>query len=201
MERKPSKFDPNKAPDRSDFASKSTNPIFLTIELPLISDVWGGSEQIDAPPRIVLWLSGMDFSKAYNWRLATLASAVTTTGFTLTIGPWGDTILDKADVCWIAHADVPGIQKTFSTEDVRGNGWQLETSGFAKFEEKFGERKVPRFVAGLNKVEYGCGRDLKVETTTEVRVEGVKWRLNNAGDAHPYVMARMGATVWVRNTY
>lgn len=146
-------------------------------------------QKFDAPPKIVLWLSGMDFSQAYNWRLAASASAITTTGFTLSIGPWEDTILYKADVSWIAHADVPGIQSgTFSTEDERGKGWQLETSVFKKFEKKFGEGKVPRFVAGLNKIEFGCGRDLKVETTTEVGVEGVKWSLNSAGNAHPYIM-------------
>lgn len=50
------------------------------------------------------------------------------------------------------------------------------------------EEKIPRFIAGLNKIEFGCGRDLKVETTTEVRVEGVKWSLISAGNAHPYII-------------
>ncbi len=67
--------------------------------------------------------------------------------------------------------------------------------------------------AGLNKVEFGCRRDLEVETTMEVTVEGVKWSLNSAGDAHPYIMGTSWIafdpvglfppppTVWVRDTY
>ena len=40
-------FDPEKAPDPLDFSSKATNPNIQTVELPLISDVWNGSEPIN----------------------------------------------------------------------------------------------------------------------------------------------------------
>lgn len=142
------------------------------------------------PPKVIVWLSGMDFSKAYNWRLQVSAANVTPEGFALRVGPWGDSVCYKADVTWIAHADVDAIQSgTFSTEDVRGQGWQLETSGVKKFERPFGDNKVPRFVCGLNKIEFGCGRDLKVQTTTEMGKEGFIWSMNSEGNTHQYITA------------
>ncbi|KAL8733468.1 MAG: hypothetical protein Q9166_002094 [cf. Caloplaca sp. 2 TL-2023] len=140
------------------------------------------------PPKVVLWLCGMDFSKSVNWRLQATVDSVTTDEFTMTVGSWKDTILYKADVCWIAHADVPGIQSgIFSTEDGRASGWALEASGFAKFKEPF--LKPPRLVAALKKLEFGCGRDLRVMIDTDATTEGINWKMNSSGNAHPYITA------------
>ncbi|KAG8525648.1 uncharacterized protein KY384_000408 [Bacidia gigantensis] len=140
-----------------------------------------------SPPKVVLWLCAMDFSKSVNWRLKADVSNITADGFTMVLGPWKDTILYKTEVCWIAHADVPGIQSgMFSTEDIRGGeGWQLNNSGFAKFEKKF--RKPPRLVAALSKLEFGYYRDIRVRTTTEASEEGVRWSMDSDGDVHQYI--------------
>ncbi|KAL8786296.1 MAG: hypothetical protein Q9213_002891, partial [Squamulea squamosa] len=140
-----------------------------------------------APPKVVLWLAAMDFSKSVNWRLKADVTNVTNDGFTMSLGPWKDTILYKVDVCWIAHADVPGIQSgMFSTEDIRGGEtWQLSNRGFTKFEKKFA--KPPRLVAALSKLEFGYYRDIRVRTKTEVSEEGVKWSMDSDGDVHQYV--------------
>ena len=41
------KFDPNKSTDPLNYASLPTNPKLQTVELPLISDVWNGTEAIN----------------------------------------------------------------------------------------------------------------------------------------------------------
>ena len=64
----------------------------------------------DSKPKVILWISAMDFSKSVNWRLKADVIDVTTEGFTMNVGPWQDTILYKADISWIAHADIRGIQ-------------------------------------------------------------------------------------------
>ena len=68
------------------------------------------SRKFEKTPKVVLWLSAMDFSKSVNWRLKADVTHVTNEGFTMNAGCWQDTILYKADVTWIAHADVPEIQ-------------------------------------------------------------------------------------------
>ena len=142
----------------------------------------------EKPPKVVLWLAGMDFSKAVNWRLKADVTNVAAESFTMTIGSWKDTILYKADVCWIAHADVAGIQSgIFSTEETRGSGWALENKGFSKFGKPFS--KPPRLVAALNKIEFGCGRDLRVKTEVKVGNEGVDWSMNSDGNVHQYTTA------------
>ena len=137
-------------------------------------------------PRVVLWISGMEFSKNNNWRLQASVVNITCDGFTLSAGPWGDSTLYKFDVTWIAHADIPGIQSgVFSTEDVRKTGWALQTAGSTKFTTPFAEQ--PKVVAALNKFEYGCGRDLTLQTTIKVSAEGLDWSMNSTGDTHQYI--------------
>ena len=68
------------------------------------------SKAFKEPPKVVLWLCCMDFSKSYNWRVKADVESVDREKFTINAGSWGDSILYKTDFCWIAHADVQGIQ-------------------------------------------------------------------------------------------
>ena len=139
------------------------------------------------PPKVLVWISALDFSKAYNWRLKTTATDITTDGFILHADTWDNTILYKADVTFIALAEegLPGMQSgTFSTADVRGPGWVNANTGSAKFKQAF--QKPPRVVAGLSMLELGCGRGFRVQTSTEPNKESVTWNLNAAGDSHLY---------------
>ena len=140
-------------------------------------------------PKVIPWISGLDFSKAVNWRLNAFITKVDANGFELVVDPWADTILYKVDIDWIAHAIIPGIQSGhFSTEQVRGTGaWALNSSGFEKFNHPFA--KPPRLVAGLDKFEFGCGRDLRVTTSTKATAEGVEWSMNSVGNTHQYITA------------
>ena len=137
-------------------------------------------------PKVILWISSFDFSKKYNWRLTAHVEDITADGFSLNVGPWGDSTLYKAEVTWIAHADIPGIQSgRFSTEDVRQSGWALQTSGTHTFAQPFA--KPPRVVAALSKFEYGCGRNITLATTTKVSEKGIEWNMNSSGDSHQYI--------------
>ena len=103
-------------------------------------------------PKALLWISGMDFSKANNGRLQAQVLDVTSEGFTLNIGPWDNSTLYHAEVTWIAHADISGIQSgKFSTEDVRSGG-QLGVTE---------DRKLPIF-EGVCEPSQIYGRDGQV---------------------------------------
>ena len=139
------------------------------------------------PPKVVLWISCMDFSKSVNWRLKADVKTVDKEGFTMDVGAWADTILYKCSITWIAHSNIPSSIQSglFSTEEVHPSSiWQLENSGFVKFEKGFS--KVPRVVAALNMLEFGYWRDMNVQTETEATEEGVRWRMESEGNAHPY---------------
>ncbi len=56
-----------------------------------------------------------------------------------------------------------------------------------KFKTPFG--KPPKLVAALNKIEFGCGRDLRVKTEVAVSKEGGEWSMNSDGNVHQYVTA------------
>ena len=147
------------------------------------------SRPFASKPKVLLWIAGMDFSKAYNFRVQAQVLDVTPESFTLNVGPWGDSTLYKADVTWIAHADIPGIQSgQFSTEDMRSGGnWALQTLGSTRFGTPF--KKPPKFVAALSKFEFGCGRNITVTTTTKVNEKGVEWSMDSSGDTHQYITA------------
>ena len=153
--------------------------------------------QGDKPPNVVVWISALDFSKAYNWRLAASATDVTNNGFTLRADTWGDSILYKADVTYIAiSSSLPGARTgTFSTADVRGKDskWVNSNQGVKKLEQRF--QKKPRIVAGLNAFEVGCGRGFKASMGVEANEESVSWSLNAEGDSHLY-MASAGFVAW-----
>ena len=141
-----------------------------------------------AKPKVILWLSGFDFSKQYNWRLQANTIDITADGFSYNVGPWANSTLYKAEVTYIAHADIPGIQSgRFSTEDVRQSGWALQTSGTHYFGKAFA--KPPRVVAALTKFEYGCGRNITLDTKTKVSEKGIEWSMNSSGDSHQYITA------------
>lgn len=140
-----------------------------------------------APPKVLVWICALDFSKSYNWRLRATATDITKDGFILHADTWDNTILYKADVSYVALAqeNLPGLQTgSFSTADVRGPGWVNANSGSAKFGKAF--EKVPRVVAGLNMFELGCGRGFRVSMSADAGKESVTWSLNAAGDSHLY---------------
>ena len=144
-------------------------------------------QSFTAPPKVLVWLCALDFSKSYNWRLKATATDITKDGFVLHADTWDDTILYKGDVSYIALASesLPGLQTgSFSTADVRGPGWVNANTGSAKFEKAF--EKVPRVVAGLSMFEVGCGRGFRVCMSTDAGKESVTWNLNAAGDSHLY---------------
>ncbi|PIL35697.1 hypothetical protein GSI_02427 [Ganoderma sinense ZZ0214-1] len=56
-----------------------------------------------SPPNVVVFLNQLDMAKGKNWRVTTTATDVTTTGFTLHIDTWADTVLYSATAAWIAY--------------------------------------------------------------------------------------------------
>ena len=64
------KFDPSKPVDPLDYASKPTNPALKTVELPLISDVWNGSEPINYVCSALQYVGSADSNSTAKYRSA-----------------------------------------------------------------------------------------------------------------------------------
>ncbi|KAL9608793.1 MAG: hypothetical protein Q9167_006380, partial [Letrouitia subvulpina] len=150
-------------------------------------------------PKVVVWLSALDFSKAYNWRLKAYASDISPEGFTLHADTWGGSILYKTDVSYIAiAADGQDSLRvgTFGTEDIRpSSSWVNSNQGLVKFEKPFKTDKRPRVVAGLSAFEVGCGRGFRVKMGVECGKDSLDWRLDADGDSHLY-MAKGDYLAW-----
>ncbi|KAG6912217.1 hypothetical protein DXG01_016295, partial [Tephrocybe rancida] len=57
------------------------------------------------PPKVVTFFNSLDLDKSKGWRFKTSASEIDVNGFTLHLETWGDTILNSAQVGWIAYPE------------------------------------------------------------------------------------------------
>ena len=86
--------------------SKNTEPTLLTgqgvreFDSAIIFD-----RPFRRTPTIAVALQRMDVINKANTRILVKTSAVTTTGFTLTLRTWGNTQIWSAGASWIAYAD------------------------------------------------------------------------------------------------
>ncbi|KAG9029150.1 hypothetical protein FRB95_005608 [Tulasnella sp. JGI-2019a] len=73
------------------------------------------------PPKIVCWLNTIDVCFEQKCRIKTYAQNITTTGFTLHISTWDDSILYTASTTWIAYPPNRNniTSGTYNTLDVR----------------------------------------------------------------------------------
>ena len=137
-------------------------------------------------PKVLVWVAGIDYSEAKNWRLKTGLASIKDDSFSLTIERLVDTILYKTEVCWIAiSSQLQGVEVgRIDTAEGRSPGWAMESKGSTKFQNPF--QKPPNVMCGLSGFEMGCGRGFRVRFDTTVSTDGFDWRLWSAGDSHFY---------------
>lgn len=143
--------------------------------------------EYDVPPKVVVWLSALDMLWNRNWRVRAYATHITTTGFTLHIDTWGDSVLYSAAASWVSHPpDMPGVVSgSFSTSDPSGVT-QLSTTGFAAFDRGVFDFP-PRTIMGINSLDIDRDRNLRIAVgATAVHANGMAWHLNSWGDTKLY---------------
>lgn len=149
------------------------------------------SRPYDAPPCVVVWLSGFEMQSNNYWRVKAYATDVTANGFTINVDTWDDTVLLSGMATWVAYtAGMPGVcSGSFSTHP---GGPKRSHSGYEKFGNGVFET-CPRTVVALNKMDVSCSRFLRLRVkASEVTVQGMRWNLegwvdtdvNSAGAAY-----------------
>lgn len=139
-------------------------------------------------PKVIVWLNQLDMDKTHNWRVKTYVSDVSTTGFSLHIDTWGDTILYSGNATWIAHpANRTNIASgTYNTGDVRPWNQPQQVNGKAiTFDKTF--ETAPRVFSALNYLDIANTANLRVKMSqTSITSKGMTWNLDCWGDTTLY---------------
>jgi hypothetical protein len=147
----------------------------------------------NAPPKVITWLQSLDMDKNKNWRIRVYPTDIDNSGFTIHADSWGDSILYRAGVTWLAYpADQPRVTSgKFNTQDVRPwNAPQAENSGTFNFPSSFS--KVPKVIMAIDSLDYDHSRNLRLRlSTSSVTNTGITWHLQSWLDS---IMYRSGAS-------
>jgi len=139
-------------------------------------------------PKVVVWLNWVSMQNNHGFRVRTYVKDISTTGFTLYIDSWDDTILFSAGATWIAHpARRSNIASgTYGTADIHpGSKPQQVNSSTITFDKTF--EKVPRVFAALNEFSINQNANLRIKMAqTEITDKGMKWHLDTWGDTTMY---------------
>lgn len=141
------------------------------------------------PPKVVVWLNSLDMSNGHNWRVKVYVTDVTTTGFTIHVDTWADTILYSAGATWVAMpSDRPNlVTGSFNTQELRPwNQVQLTHSKTVSFQGA-GYTAAPRLVYGLDSLDLDCRRNLRLKMTADgLTATGVTLHLDSWSDSVLY---------------
>lgn len=141
-----------------------------------------------APPKVVCFLRYLDLEKGKNWRIKTYTSNVKSTGFTIHLDSWSNTVMYRAVASWVAYPqDTPGIDSgRFSATDVRP--WtkpQHDNSKAVNFSKVF--NKAPKMFIGLDEFDYDAAKNLRLKTSvSNVTPQGFTWHLQSWHDSIMY---------------
>jgi hypothetical protein len=142
-----------------------------------------------SPPKIVVWLNQLDMDRNKNWRIAAKATNITTTGFTIHIDTWGDTVLYSATAAWFAYpSDKAGVASgAYSTQDVRPwNQPQLTNNGRVGFPAGTFQ-KDPTVLIAFNSFDVDCSRNLRLKLSADsVSKDGLNWHIDSWYDTILY---------------
>ena len=134
------------------------------------------------PPKVVVFVNHIDLDRSRNWRLSTTASDVDATGFTLIIDSYSDTILNAAQVDWVAYPEDREqiFSASVSTARVRlGAGPQSmhsESVDFGNIEFC----NTPSVFVALNAFDISCGANLRINTYVDnVTARGLTWHIES----------------------
>lgn len=152
---------------------RSENAFVIKFEPPFFS----------VPPKVVVWLGGIEMHLLNAWRVKTYATDVTETGFILHLDTWGDSKILTAGASWVAF---PGDDKSICTG--RLDTWSPQTWKSATL-KKDGHAEY-EYPPGNN----GPHRQLLLIDTIEVaNAQGLSLSLGFGPEAAP------GSFNWVMN--
>ncbi|KAL0634981.1 hypothetical protein Q9L58_006099 [Maublancomyces gigas] len=135
-----------------------------------------------APPKVVVWLGGIEMHMNEAWRVKTYSSDVTKTGFILHIDSWDGSMVLTAGVAWVAF---PGDDESICTG--RLDTWEppswksstLREDGRVTYEYPSGNDGPHRQLLLIDtiEVENAAGLSLALGFGPEETVGSFNWRM------------------------
>ena len=135
-----------------------------------------------SPPKVIVWLNGLDMANDKNWRINATATNIATTGFTIHLDTWADTVMYSASAAWIAYpADKANVTSgTYNTQDVRPwNNPRIDNSGRVDFPAG-ALAGSPKVLIALNSLDVDCGNYLRLKLSADcVSKTGMNWHIDS----------------------
>ncbi|KAF5855366.1 hypothetical protein ETB97_009355 [Aspergillus alliaceus] len=140
------------------------------------------------PPKVVIWLQGLDMDKNKDWRIAAHASNITTEGFDLHIDTWDDSKLYSGTASWIAYPGTKtgiasGAVDSSTPSGLSGQSESQKKGGRVAFPQGTFDR-VPEVTLALKSFNFGNQHNLRLEAKAEnVTKDGFNWSVEGLGDS------------------
>jgi len=141
------------------------------------------------PPNVIVSLNELDMSKDRNWRVTATATDIDTTGFTIHINTWADSVLYSATATWIAYPEDRKyvVSGSANVTDVRP--WttnQLENSKSVSFAGA-DFWKAPSVFMAINSLDIDQKANLRLKVYPgNVTKDGMTWHADSWGDTVLY---------------
>lgn len=141
----------------------------------------------DAPPTIVIWLTGIRLHRSRPWRVRCRAEDVTSAGFTAVVESWDDSELEAAGVAWVAYGE--GQSRVWSGGvRVQESGWicpLVQSRGEGEQQCGVFHERRPMTMAAVNEfvaLQVGACLDLSVQISW-LDKPTVRWDVKANDDA------------------
>ncbi|KAB8067057.1 Metalloprotease [Aspergillus leporis] len=140
------------------------------------------------PPKVVVWLQGLDMDKHKDWRIAAHASNITTEGFDIHLDTWDDSILYSGAISWIAYPATKagiasGLIDSSSSPDRSCQCLNCRKGGEVIFPQGTFDRAPEVFLA-LKSFNFGNQHNLRLRAeAVNVTKDGFQWKVEALGDS------------------
>lgn len=146
-----------------------------------------------SPPKVIVWLKSVDMAKNFNWRVEAYPSHdVSTTGFTININTWADSILYSADASWIAYVQAPDkIMIQSGAADTRQyrpwNPAQLTNGAKVDFPAGSFDRPPKTLLLAVNRFDFDHRYNLRFRAYADaISDAGFRWHVDSWADSLCY---------------
>ncbi|KAG9019633.1 hypothetical protein FRB90_011979 [Tulasnella sp. 427] len=142
------------------------------------------------PPKVVVFLNSLDIDQSKNYRVKTYVSNVDTTGFTIHIDSWFDSILYSAKAGWVAYPEDRKDVCSGSVNITEVRPWdkpQHQNNQAVKFPENVNFCKAPQVFMALNSIDIDRKSNIRAKCyASNVTTRGLTWHADSWGDSVLY---------------
>ncbi|KOC12867.1 hypothetical protein AFLA70_332g001031 [Aspergillus flavus AF70] len=139
-------------------------------------------------PKVVCFLTLLDFFQGEDWHVKTYATNIDHTGFTIHMDTRSSGVMHGVCVSWFAYeAGRPDmISGRFSTNDIRvPSQHRHDATSAVIFDKTFS--RTPKVLLALDELDYAQAKDLRLRVSTSmVSKDGFTWHLQSWDDSIMY---------------